>query len=62
MVCSITINRKSSKESEVRYVDTEPIHYYYDEEEELDYEFLLKDLYEKVGELKRRIEILEAKK
>ena len=31
------------------------------EEEELDIEFLLLDLYEKVGELKRRIEILEAR-
>lgn len=31
------------------------------EEDELDIEFLLNNLYEKVGELKRRIEILEAR-
>jgi hypothetical protein len=31
------------------------------EEEELDVKFLLNDLYRKVGELKRRIEILEAR-
>lgn len=61
MGCSINIIRRPDPKSEVLYVETEPIHYYYDYEEELDYEFLLKDLYEKVGELKRRIEILEAR-
>ena len=61
MVCSITINRKASKESEVRYVKTEPIDYYYDEDnnEEFDIQFILSDLYEKIGYLKRRIEVLE---
>lgn len=31
------------------------------EEEELDVKFLITNLYEKIGELKRRIEILEAR-
>lgn len=63
MVCSITINRKASKESEVRYVQTEEIPYYYDEEndEEFDIQFVLEDLYQKVGYLKKRIEELEAR-
>lgn len=61
MGCSINIIRRPDPKSEVKYVETEPIDYYYDDEEELDYKFLLEDLYEKVGELKRRIEILEAR-
>ena len=60
MVCSITINRKAHKDSEVKYVHYEPVK---DplvlNDEKLDYEFLITNLYEKVGELKRRIEVLE---
>ena len=33
----------------------------FEDEEELDVKFLITNLYEKIGELKRRIEILEAR-
>jgi hypothetical protein len=63
MGCSINIIRRPNPKSEVRYVETEPIHYYYDDEndEEFDIQFILSDLYEKIGYLKRRVEELEAK-
>ena len=51
MTCSINIVRKVKPECECKYIG--------DEEEELDVEFLLTNLYEKVGELRRRIEVLE---
>lgn len=58
MGCSINIIRRPDPKSEVRYVG-EPIDYYYDDEEDLDVKFLITNLYEKIGELKRRIEVLE---
>ena len=74
MTCSISVNRKKGLH-EVKYVPdeefpnyedeeiTRSIHYFYDEEndEEFDVEFILNDLYRKVGILRLRIEQLEAR-
>ena len=75
MTCSINIVRKIDPESECKYVDIDEelrkslrciIQHiadheckYIGDEDEIDVKFLITNLYEKVGELKRRIEVLE---